>query len=281
MRSPRALAIAPEPRYYRLAPPFEGMVEGLRLHGVEVEVRPVGPDVWAPNDFLLVNGWIKPGRTHTPVIERQLAEGLPVLVIDAGYVSRKHYWSLGWGGINGRADFRNAGAPGDRWRKVVNRPSVQPWRRKGDHIVIMGQVRGDAALQGMDFDTWLTRTVEELRSLTKRRLVFRPHPKDKAHGADAPLQIDDGDIAGSLAGAWAAVTHNSTSGVDAALAGIPVFADDLGSIAWPIANRMLASIENPATPNRTRWLNELAYAQWTSQEMAEGLPWPRLRKGLP
>ena len=48
-----------------------------------------------------------------------------------------------------RRAARNAGAPGDRWKTVINRPSVRPWRKRGDHIVIMGQVRGDAALQGL------------------------------------------------------------------------------------------------------------------------------------
>jgi hypothetical protein len=72
------------------------------------------------------------------------------------------------------------------------------------------------------------------------------------------------------------VTFNSNSGVEAALAGVPVFAFDEGSMVWEIANKTFDAIDNPQRPDRTQWLADLSYAQWTPREMREGKAWRHL-----
>jgi len=79
-----------------------------------------------------------------------------------------------------------------------------------------------------------------------------------------------------LENGWAAVTFNSNSGVEALVAGIPVFAFDEGSMVWSICNRSLSDIESPSLPDRKQWLNDLCYTQWTLLEMKEGLTWRHL-----
>ena len=37
-------------------------------------------------------------------------------------------------------------------------------------------------------------------------------------------------------------------------------------------------IESPLMPDRSQWLNNLAYCQWSISEIRRGLPWGRLRK---
>jgi hypothetical protein len=64
--------------------------------------------------------------------------------------------------------------------------------------------------------------------------------------------------------------------VEAAIDGIPVFVADAGSMARPIANESLESIERPRMPERRQWLYDLAYSQWTAREMARGLAWEHL-----
>jgi hypothetical protein len=83
----------------------------------------------------------------------------------------------------------------------------------------------------------------------------------------------------ALEGAWACVTFSSNAAVEAALAGVPVFACDEGSMALPIANRDLSEIERPALPDREQWAFDLAYAQWTLQEFANGSCWQHLCRG--
>ena len=84
-----------------------------------------------------------------------------------------------------------------------------------------------------------------------------------------PLQDD-------FSNAHCVVTYNSNTAVEALLEGIPVFAHDQGSMCWQVANKSLISVDVPNRPDRNSWLNDLAYAQWTLQEMRNGEAWRHL-----
>jgi hypothetical protein len=83
-------------------------------------------------------------------------------------------------------------------------------------------------------------------------------------------------LAEDLAEAHAVVTFNSNTAVDALLNGIPVFAHDQGSMCWPVANKSLISVDVPNKPDRSQWLSDFAYAQWTPEEMRSGRAWQHL-----
>jgi hypothetical protein len=54
---------------------------------------------------------------------------------------------------------------------------------------------------------------------------------------------------------------------------------DPGSFAWNVSSRYPSEIENLKLANIneiTQWLRNLAYSQWTIQEMEEGIPWRHL-----
>ena len=76
------------------------------------------------------------------------------------------------------------------------------------------------------------------------------------------------------------VTLNSNSGVDAALAGVPVIAFDEGSMAWPVAGHKPQDAIHPPRPDRLRWAAELAWCQWTDREFETGECWEHLRRGM-
>jgi hypothetical protein len=59
------------------------------------------------------------------------------------------------------------------------------------------------------------------------------------------------------------------------LNGIPVFTGP-ESLAAPVANLRLARIEDPNMPDRQQWANNVAYTEWTIEEIAQGLPLARL-----
>jgi hypothetical protein len=83
-----------------------------------------------------------------------------------------------------------------------------------------------------------------------------------------------GNLAEALAGAAFAVTWNSNSGVDAAMAGVPVVAMDEGSMAWPVAAHDLGAV--PRLPERRPWAAQLAWCQWRPEEIADGTAWEAL-----
>ena len=53
--------------------------------------------------------------------------------------------------------------------------------------------------------------------------------------------------------------------------GVPAFVGPR-SLALPVANISFDQIETPNMPDRTQWLNNLAWTEWLIDEMAEGIP---------
>jgi hypothetical protein len=209
------------------------------------------------------------------VISSQRSGNRDVVVLETGYINRgageTHHYAAGLNGLNGRANFRNTGMPGDRATRLGI--ELKPYAQ-GDTVVLCGQVPWDASVEGSDHVAWLKACAKALNNCS-RPVVFRPHPAatlapiDGCGYSTRPLSDD-------LQNAWAVVTYNSNSGVEALVAGVPVFAFDEGSMVWPVCNKSLSAIESPCLPDRQQWLNDLSYAQWTLDEMKEGRAWHHL-----
>jgi hypothetical protein len=94
-----------------------------------------------------------------------------------------------------------------------------------------------------------------------------------------PLPIqgknDSFDYDRCLSTAWAVINHNSGPGAQAVLNGVPAFVH-VSSLAAPVGNTDLFTINNPAKPDRTAWLEQLAHTEWYTEEIALGLPLKRL-----
>lgn len=239
-------------------------------------------DDYQPSDVAVIMGTFKKfvpiSYRRGNVYHRQLEEGLRTVILESGYINRgngpDNHYAAGLDGINGRAWFNNAGSPSDRLLKLGIK--VQPWRITGEHILLCGQVPWDASVDFINFVEWAHRTAGRLQAVSSRRIVYRPHPLAYTPTPDGCVKSSNRALADDLKNCWACVTFNSNSAVEAAIAGIPVFAFDEGSMALPIANYSLDRIETPNMPDRTQWLSDLAYTQWTPAEMRTGEVWQRL-----
>ena len=89
------------------------------------------------------------------------------------------------------------------------------------------------------------------------------------------ISYDSFDFGRALNNAWAVVNWNSNPGVESVIAGVPAFVGE-SSLAAPVANLNLADIEKPLRPDRQQWLNDLAYTEWTVNEIAQGIPFDLL-----
>jgi hypothetical protein len=212
------------------------------------------------------------------VFQQQRQKNLDVIVLETGYINRgdgeHHHYAAGFNGLNGRADFRNEEMPDDRAKKLG--VSLKPWKQ-GEEIVLCGQVPWDASVEGSDHLLWLEAAAERIRSYSSRRIKFRPHPKAlSAFSILDGAELSVGPLAEDLKTAHCVVTYNSNSAVEALLEGVPVFAHDKGSMCWELANKSLLSVDVPNKPDRTQWLNNLAYSQWTPAEMSNGETWKHL-----
>lgn len=228
---------------------------GLRRHGVEVLETQDHRDV--TGEFVVCWGW-RNGLKHI--------DNRPVLVMERGYIGDRFHWtSLGWNGLNGRANFCNQTPSQHRFRW-----EMKDWKKPGGYWLVMGQVSGDMSLSEVDYPGWL-REMERLPGDVR----YRPHPKGQVD--DVRLPVVSGPLEDALAGADRVLTMNSNSAVDAVLAGVPAVTFDHGSMAWDVTSHD-PSIRYQC--DRYQWANKLAHCQWSPDELERGDFWPQLREGL-
>ena len=255
-------------------PHLDAFAEGLERCGQDfIRVPLNAPPVFC--DLAVV--W---GYWRRDVMAAQRLSGGRFLVLERGYLGdRKRWTSAGFDGLNGRADFCNAGAPDDRFRKNFD-GVLKPWKRNGDYVLVMGQCRYDQSVRHLRIVSWLTDAIRAIRARSELPVRFRPHPDDPEMPAPAGSTVINGSLADGLSDAHAVVTLNSNSGVDAALAGVPVIALDRGSMAWAVAGHRAPEAIHPPRPERLRWAAELAWCQWTNKEIAAGDCWTHLKHGM-
>ena len=249
------------------------MAEGLRRHGVEVVEGLLGGEPLRA-DFSVCWGWRA----------QQRALPGPTLVLERGYLGDRMSWTAaGWNGLNGRADFcldgLTDGELDQRWGQHWSDEMIQPWQTGGEYALLVGQVRGDASVEGVDLPQWYLDMAAALRrAYPDRPVMFRRHPHPSAARDAVPgLRNLDGTLEDALADAAMVVTYSSNVGVLAALAGVPVVATDRGSMARDAASHEVGRIRYP---DRARWARRLAWCQWTLPEIERGDAWDHLRRGM-
>ena len=184
--------------------------------------------------------------------------------------------------MRGLADFNNKNSKPDRFNKLGLK--IKPWRKKGDHVLIVGQNLFDASLFGLDFEWWVKNTIQHLRRNTDRPIVFRDHPENKnlmknlidTYKWCNVSYSKNEDIKEDFKKAHCTVSYTSGSSIDSILAGVPVIPCNEYNFVWPISSHSLEDIENPKLGEREQLLYDLAYAQWSVEEIRQGKPWQHL-----
>lgn len=197
-------------------------------------------------------------------------EGRTWYYADNGYMRRGHYDGYYRVTRNALQHDGSGTASSDRWRSLGM--TIEPWRTGGRHIVVCPPSRLFATLFGFNADHWLRDVVATIKANTDRPIrVRRKMSWTEVKAPMAPLQED-------LQNAWALVTHSSNAAVEAAMAGVPVFATDQCG-ASRVALSDVTKIEKPIRPDdREEWLSVLAANQWTLDEMRSGLCWRMLQE---
>ncbi len=221
--------------------------------------------------------------------------GKPVLVIDSGYVRRGEYYAVGLGGINYEADFKNANSPADRFNALG--VEIKPWREGGEYVLLCGQRAIDITLPCRPCK-WAAVMRDVVRSVTDLPILYRPYPSEpKVYARIDGTLPSRGSLEDDLAGAALLVTHTSNVVINALLDGIPCVTSGHGVAervvtiglkpepeplfpAWARGKaaliRHVLDAPRHTLPDRVPFFNDLAYAQWTKDEMESGLPFRRL-----
>lgn len=241
---------------------------GFKKHGIDVIVKK--PMNLEKCDLAVCWGVRK---------KHEMLTGRRSLIIERGYVGDRFYWtSIGYDGLNGRADFMNKGMPGRRWDRLFSEYIKEPVNTsKGKYALLIGQVPGDMSLIHTSIRDWYIRTSYQLKS-SGHEVLFRPHPNAKnVRVPNVPTSVNR-PLEQDLEEAKFVVTYNSNTGVESVLRGYPTISCDSGSMAYAVTGHSPARV--PTLPDRQKWCNDIAYTQWSPEEIARGDAWEHLKGGM-
>jgi hypothetical protein len=246
-------------------PIFEAFKLGLEKHGHKVTHHSGNGDVAVIWSVL----WYGRMSANFPIWQKYRNQNKPVIVLEVGALRRDITWKIGLNGINLGSYIINGNKDNSRINSFGLK--LNDWHQ-GNNIIICGQ--HDKSHQWNDnkpMDQWVTNTVNELRKHTTRPIKLRPHPRCPIRNV-TNVKIDTSmPFREELDDAWAVINWNSNPGIESIIHGVPAFVGPT-SLASPVANLQLSQIENPIRPDRQQWFNNLAWTEWTADEMSTGIP---------
>ncbi len=272
--------------------PSEQFAAGVRASGDDFAFD-IGPP--GPGDVCVTwNNYGARGRQG----QYFKAEGGRHMVLENGYFpwgntatgGRERHYVVSWDGYNGLGDDLSAGETDPaRWEKLGL--PILDWHYGGRHILILGQRGGSYMAQSMPL-SWPTEIVHRLSEKTLRPIHYRPHPekarnpfsKDSSDGDAARLRRDSAvkvldptqALAEQLYECHAAIAFCSAAALEALRLGVPCFYCGPAHIAAPLMLAGIDEIETPTYPDsRERFFHQLAWAQWSAAELADGTAWRR------
>jgi len=214
----------------------------------------------------------------------------PVIVVDVGALYRGETWKIAVNSITANGYYGHTeNLDWDRPKKLGISLAINLSRNP--RIVIAAQHARSLQVAGLvSIEGWIWSQVEELRKVTDRPIVVRPHPRSPLDSSihihlpkdviiEQPQKIANTYDSYNLAfDCHAMVNHNSGPGIQAALAGTRPIVDS-SSLAHPVSIR-IEDIEQPYTVDRDQWLVEICHTEYTVDEIKQGRWIDRLQPGL-
>ena len=271
----------------------DSLGEGMAVHGDELILVHKG-DWDGPiigTDGAMMFG-VKARRLFAPHKE----VGIPPIFVDKGYMGikgtggRSNFFKFSVGEMHPVSYFQSESRPGDRF-KALN-ISVKPWQKPRSHskVLLALSSRKYCVWFGIDnphkFAAKIVRSIQKVldHANDKREIIYRPKPSwdDAEPVKGAGYSRPPEKIIDVLRNTHCLVTHGSNAAIDALIMGVPVVVLGPG-IAQPVASRDVRGVTRPYRPSRgqvDQFLRDLAYCQWTTEELRSGLAWEYIRRDI-
>jgi len=205
--------------------------------------------------------------------------------------------------------FFNQDSPGDRWERIQKEQNIEikPWRQgeytDDQYVLFLLQNPIDTSLnplmeRGEDYSLWINKIVRQIKNITSKKVRIRLHPRFQSRFDLHKLSLVADEISNEYDGwnksnggeslykdlekAFACVTFSSNAATEAICEGIPVVNLDNSSFSWPVSYHTLDILNGPVIRcdfDRTQWLYDCAYTQWTMEEINSGIVHRRLLDG--
>lgn len=257
------------------------LAPGLAVSGDDVEIsdaKYVDCDVavimWSPR-----NG--QPDRARAARAIRNL-HGKNLLIVETPIIRSVKAWHfrVGFDHAHRGGRFRSADMPDDRATAMGLK--LEPWKTEAGPIVIAGQLPNDFSLDGLDINEWVLDVASHVQRMSRYPVIIRPHPLDLSPdwifaGSSLGVEVSRETVQHDLARAGTWIAYTSGSAVDAVMAGVPTICMSEANFAREVSSHSLKYLDKPWTGDRAQWLANLAYAQWTRDEIGDGLCWRSIR----
>ena len=218
--------------------------------------------VFKPADVGLMYGW-----KHSAQIKRYPN----FMYADLAYWSRDTHYRFS---VNGWSPDKYVRGGHDKSRFEKLGLTIDPWKDHGSQIIVVGSSRKAAVEHGFGYMKWERDTCNALRC-RGLKIEYRPKPSDKEKTSIHGVGYDLGSTKDSLFRAKAIVTHHSNMAIDALLAGVPVHCETGAAAAFSVP---LDSIGEPERlEGREQFLYDVAWLQWSLEEMRSGEAWSHLK----
>lgn len=206
----------------------------------------------------------------------------PVVILEVGALDRGNLWRIAVNSIDNTGFYGKKGNNSNRRNRLGIKISK---KSQGEHILICTQNPLSHLWRNQpNIDEWVRKTVTEIRLYTDRHIILRPHPRFRGISCNlnqfknvtlhTPRKLentyDSYDFDHELNNAYAVINWNSNPAIIAALSGVPVFVGE-NSLALPVSNIDLSKINEPQVFDRDQWANDLAYSEWSIDEIEKGL----------
>ena len=261
-------------------PVFQAFKQGAEKLGFSVIENSIDADVfviWS----VLWQGRMKPNQEIWNLAKKL---GKKLIILEVGGLIRGTTWRIGLNHVNNLGKFyKENDYDSNRPEKLGIK--LLPRKINGKNILICGQhSKSEQWVNRPDPIIWLTDLIKSIRKYSTRKIIFRPHPRDYnwvnfLPKLDIDIKIptkidgtyDDFNHEDDFKNAWIVINPSSNTGIQAAIAGIPVFTEN-DSLAYPISNKNLELIENPILPDRSQWLIAMTHCEWLEHEIKNGTP---------
>ena len=198
-------------------------------------------------------------------------------------------------GLNGflanTGQFNNVKMPCDRWEIIKKKRNIEflPVNFDGDYILVCLQLPGDTSLQGANISQWLFDICSEIRKKSDLPILIRTPQLERDFDQiliNKTLRLKDisfqkgtrENLFKSLDKAIFVCTYSSGIGIDALIRGKPVVVTSKASFVFNTRTKLNDALSFKFNmDNRLQILSDIAYCQWSLDEIELGLPWKHFR----
>ena len=254
-------------------PVMQAMLESLRRAGHTVEENSMDSDAVVIWSVL----WAGRMAKNKKVYEHYRAHNRPVIVADAGTLYRGETWKIAINHINRLGYYGHTeNLDMDRPKKLGISLAVN--FSQNPAILIAAQHQHSLQLDNHNHKAWVMEQVKEIKQVSDRPIVIRPHPRSPLHpdGLDKTITVEQPQ---KVVGTYdnfnihfdyhAVVNYCSGPGIQAAISGTRPIVGTY-SLALPVSVA-ITNLDQPYNVDRDQWLVEICHTEYTVEEIKEGL----------